>query len=214
MCPSRWRQCGCVRWAGGREVRAVSEVSLSQAQRVHMVGIGGGGMSALATLLLQMGKQISGSELSPSPTVESLRAAGATIFGEHAADHLGEAQYVLRSSAVATDNVEVAEAERRGLPSKKLAEAVGELMAERSGIAVAGTHGKTTTTLLVAWLLDQGGLDPLALIAAATPSFPLGARLGEGPMAVEAHEYTRRFLNSWPSSPNLPTLRPPPPSSS
>src|SRR5260370_1010492 len=76
MCPSRWRQCGCVRWAGGREVRAVSEVSLSQAQRVHMVGIGGAGMRAVATLLLQMGKAISGSELSPSPTVESLRAAG------------------------------------------------------------------------------------------------------------------------------------------
>jgi len=176
----------------------VSEVRLSQAQRVHMVGIGGAGMSALATLLLQMGKQVSGSELSSSAAVESLRLAGAIVFSEHAAEHLGEAQYAIRSSAVPTDNVEVAEAERRGLPNKKLAEAVGELMAERSGIAVAGTHGKTTTTLLVAWLLDRGGMDPLALIGADTPSFPLGARLGDGPMVVEADEYDRRFLNYWP----------------
>jgi len=183
---------------GAREVRAVSEVRLSQAQRVHMVGIGGAGMSALATLLLQMGKQVSGSELSSSAAVESLRLAGAIVFSEHAAEHLGEAQYAIRSSAVPTDNVEVAEAERRGLPNKKLAEAVGELMAERSGIAVAGTHGKTTTTLLVAWLLDRGGMDPLALIGADTPSFPLGARLGDGPMVVEADEYDRRFLNYWP----------------
>ena len=176
----------------------MSEVRLSQAQRVHMVGIGGAGMSALATLLLQMGKQVSGSELSSSAAVESLRLAGAIVFSEHAAEHLGEAQYAIRSSAVPTDNVEVAEAERRGLPNKKLAEAVGELMAERSGIAVAGTHGKTTTTLLVAWLLDRGGMDPLALIGADTPSFPLGARLGDGPMVVEADEYDRRFLNYWP----------------
>lgn len=174
------------------------EVSLSQAQRVHMVGIGGAGMSALATLLLQMGKQLTGSELSAGPTVESLRTAGALVFGDHAAEHVGEAEYVIRSSAVAAENVEVAEAERRGLPNKKLAEAVGELMAERSGIAVAGTHGKTTTTLLVAWLLDRGGMDPLALIGADTPSFPLGARLGDGPMVVEADEYDRRFLNYWP----------------
>jgi UDP-N-acetylmuramate--alanine ligase len=171
---------------------------LTQAQRVHMVGIGGSGMSALATLLLQMGKQVSGSELSASSAVESLRAAGAIVFDEHAAANVGEAEYVIRSSAVGADNVEVAEAERRGLPNKKLAEAVGELMAERSGIAVAGTHGKTTTTLLVAWLLDRGGMDPLALIGADTPSFPLGARLGDGPMVVEADEYDRRFLNYWP----------------
>ncbi len=103
------RHYGCARWAAVREVPAVPKVSLSQAQRVHMVGIGGAGMSALATLLVQMGKQVSGSELSSSSTVESLRAAGATIFGEHAAEHVGEADYVIRSSAVPTDNAEVAE---------------------------------------------------------------------------------------------------------
>jgi UDP-N-acetylmuramate--alanine ligase len=163
-----------------------------------MVGIGGSGMSALATLLLQMGKQLIGSELSPSPAIESLRAAGAIIFDDHAAQHVGQADYVIRSSAIPDGNPEVAAADRLGLPNKKLAEAVGELMAGRSAIAVAGTHGKTTTTLLVTWLLDRGGMDPLALIGADTPAFPLGARLGDGPMVVEADEYDRRFLNYWP----------------
>jgi UDP-N-acetylmuramate--alanine ligase len=176
----------------------VSELGLGAAQRVHMIGIGGSGMGALAKLLLQMGKTLTGSELSVGSTVESLRAAGAVIFGEHAANNLGGADYVVRSSAVPHDNVEVVEAAQRKLPSRKLAEAVGELMTDRPGIAVAGTHGKTTTTSLVAWLLQQGGLDPLVLIGADTPAFPLGARLGEGPMVVEADEYDRRFLNYWP----------------
>src|SRR5438105_5800877 len=157
-------------------------------------------MSALASLLVQMGKQVTGSELAPSAAVERLRASGVSIFGEHLAAHViqTEAEYVIRSSAIPVDNPEVVEASRRGLPNKKLAEAVGELMAERNGVAVAGTHGKTTTTSLVTWLLDRGGLDPLALIGADTPAFPLGARVGEGPMVVEADEYDRRFLNYWP----------------
>lgn len=155
-------------------------------------------MSALAMLLLQMRKQVSGSDVSSSPTVESLRIAGARIFGDHATEHVGVAEYVIRSSAVVRHNPEAVEADRLGLPNKKLAEAVGELMSGRSGIAVAGTHGKTTTTLLVTWLLDRGGLDPLALIGADTPAFPLGARLGEGPVVVEADEYDRRFLSYWP----------------
>jgi UDP-N-acetylmuramate--alanine ligase len=156
-------------------------------------------MAALATLLLQMGKQVSGSDLNAdSPGVERLVAAGARVEQGHSAEHVGRAEYVVRSSAVARDNPEVVEAERRGLPSKKLAEAVGELMQRRQGVAVAGTHGKTTTTSLVTWLLDKGGLDPLALIGADTPAFPFGARLGDGPMVVEADEYDRRFLSYWP----------------
>ncbi|MCA1646743.1 MAG: UDP-N-acetylmuramate--L-alanine ligase [Chloroflexi bacterium] len=176
----------------------MSEVKLSTAQRVHMIGIGGAGMSALASLLLQMGKQLTGSELSSSSTVDALRAAGVAIADDHRAEHVAAAEYVIRSSAIPLENPEFAEATRRGVPNKKLAEAVGELMAERSAIAVAGTHGKTTTTLLVSWLLDRGGLDPLALIGADTPAFPLGARLGDGPMVVEADEYDRRFLSYWP----------------
>ncbi|MGI9145506.1 MAG: UDP-N-acetylmuramate--L-alanine ligase [Chloroflexota bacterium] len=171
---------------------------LGTAQRVHMVGIGGSGMSALASLLLQMGKQVSGSELSPGSATEYLRDRGAVVWNTHAAGNLGQADYVIRSSAVPADNPEVAEADRRGLSSRKLAEAVGELMVGRSGIAVAGTHGKTTTTALVSWLLESGGLDPLVLIGADTPTYPLGARIGDGPIVVEADEYDRRFLSYFP----------------
>jgi UDP-N-acetylmuramate--alanine ligase len=92
----------------------------------------------------------------------------------------------------------VVEAERRALPSRKLAAAVGELMYGRASVAIAGTHGKTTTTALVTWLLDQAGLDPLGLIGADTPTYPHGARPGDGPMVVEADEYDRRFLEYWP----------------
>jgi UDP-N-acetylmuramate--alanine ligase len=175
------------------------EASLAHSDRVHMVGIAGSGMAALSSLLLQMGKRLSGSDVSDGPTVEALRGAGAIVHGAHAASNIGEdVEYVVRSSAVPEDNVEIVEARRRGLPNRKLAEAVGELMRGRSGVAIAGTHGKTTTTALVTWLLEQGGVDPLALIGADTPRYAHGARLGEGPMVVEADEYDRRFLEYWP----------------
>ena len=163
-----------------------------------MVGIGGSGMAALASLLLRMGKQVSGSDSSSSAVLDQLRAAGAVIFNDHQTSNVGDAAYLIRSSAVGADNPEVAEAARRGVPTRKLAEAVGELLEGRSVIAVAGTHGKTTTTALVTWLLDQGGVDPLGLIGADTPTYPLGARLGDGPGVIEADEYDRRFLNYWP----------------
>jgi UDP-N-acetylmuramate--alanine ligase len=171
---------------------------LAHAQHVHMVGIGGSGMSALASLLLRMDRTVSGSELAPSPATDRLGREGALIYEGHAAQNIAGADYVVRSSAVPADNPEVAAAEHSGVPTRKLAEAVGELMGERSGIAVAGTHGKTTTTALVAWLLEWGGLDPLALIGGDTPAFAHGARPGAGPMVVEADEYDRRFLHYWP----------------
>jgi UDP-N-acetylmuramate--alanine ligase len=156
-------------------------------------------MAALASLLLRMGKRVSGSDLSASPVLESLRAEGATVFASHqAANMTTDVDYVIRSSAVPGTNAEVVEAERRALPSRKLAAAVGELMYGRASVAIAGTHGKTTTTALVTWLLDQAGLDPLGLIGADTPTYPHGARPGDGPMVVEADEYDRRFLEYWP----------------
>jgi len=178
--------------------KAQLTVTLPEAQRIFMVGIGGSGMGALASLLLQMGKQVSGSELAPGAATTYLREAGARIWDAHAADNLGLADYVIRSSAVPPENPEVMEATRRGLPNKKLAEAVGELLRDRESVAVAGTHGKTTTTALVTWLLEGGGLDPLALIGADTPAYPLGARFGDGPIVIEADEYDRRFLNYLP----------------
>src|SRR5215831_15112728 len=213
---AEWRSGGaCRTFAGGtgpgssrlagaaaaceiRASRGVSELDLRDARRVHLVGIGGSGMSALAMLLLQMGRSVTGSDVVASPTAERLQAAGIDVSIGHAAANVEGAEYVIRSSAVRDDNVEVVEAERRGLPTRKLAQAVGELMRGRQGVAIAGTHGKSTTTSLVAWLLDRGGADPLVLIGADTPAFPFGARVGDGPMVVEADEYDRRFLEYWP----------------
>ena len=176
-----------------------AELRLEQAERVHMVGIAGSGMAALSSLLLQMGKQVSGSDLARGSAVAALREAGATVFGAHETGNVGEGvQYVVRSSAVPESNPEVVEAQRRGLPNRKLAEAVGELMRGRTGVAVAGTHGKTTTTALVTWLLEQGGVEPMALIGADTSQYKHGARVGEGPFVLEADEYDRRFLHYWP----------------
>src|SRR5581483_10464133 len=111
-------------------------------------------MAALGSLLLQMGKRVSGSDVSGSPTIDVLRAAGAVVADRHAtANVTADVDYLVRSSAVNADNVEVVEAARRGVPVRKLADAVGELMRGRSGVAIAGTHGKTTTTSLVTWLL-------------------------------------------------------------
>ncbi len=173
--------------------------SLADAQRVHLIGIAGAGMAALATLLLRMGKTVTGSDVSDGPASRALRALGATVYAGHAAEHLGDAEYAIRSAAVPGENPEVAEARRRGLPSVKLAEAVGELMRDRQGVAVAGTHGKSTTTALVTWLLERGGLDPTALIGAESVNFGTSALLGDGPMVVEADEYDRRFLTLSPA---------------
>lgn len=170
-------------------------LTLSDARSVHLVGAAGSGMSALAALLLKMGKQVSGSDLVESPSGLALRAAGARLFLGHDPQHLAGAQLVVRSAAVDDANREIAHARALGLPTMKLAEAVGSLMAGRQGVGVAGTHGKSTTTALVAWLLERGGLEPTALIGAEALNFQSGAILGSGPMVVEADEYDRRFLH-------------------
>lgn len=180
---------------GGAWVADAAAVTpLLAAPHVHFVGIAGSGMSALASLLLGMGTRVSGSDVAPGPLLDALRARGATVFVGHAARQVQGSPYVVRSAAVPLDNPEVQEARRRGLRSVKLAEAVGELMRDRGGAGIAGTHGKSTTTALTAWLLDRGGLDPLALIGAHALDFEGGSRLGSGPMVVEADEYDRRFL--------------------
>ncbi|HEY1297391.1 MAG TPA: UDP-N-acetylmuramate--L-alanine ligase [Chloroflexota bacterium] len=176
-----------------------TDPDVREAHSVHLVGIGGSGMAALGSLLIQMGKHVSGSDLARNAAVADLEQRGVVIFDTHDAHNLeNDVDYVVRSSAVPGDNPEVVAAQRKGLPTRKLAEAVGELMRERSGVAIAGTHGKTTTTALVAWLLEQGGIDPLVLVGADTPNYAHGARLGNGPMVIEADEYDRRFLSYWP----------------
>ncbi len=156
-------------------------------------------MAALASLLVKMGKRVSGSDEAEGLGTVRLRTLGATIRVGHRSENVGSADLVVRSAAVPDDNPEVMAAQRQGIPHVKLAEAVGRLMASRGGVGVAGTHGKTTTTALVAWLLDQGGEDPLALIGGEAVNFGDSARLGEGPMVVEADEYDRRFLHLSPT---------------
>jgi UDP-N-acetylmuramate--alanine ligase len=169
-------------------------LALDSFQRVHFVGVAGAGMAALATLLLRMGKEVSGSDLGSTAVAAHLRESGARVIQGHQAANVDGAEIVIRSAAVPDDNAEVVEGRRRGLPVVKLAEAVGALMRTRRGVAIAGTHGKTTTTALTAWLLERAGQEPLALIGAEALNFGESALLGDGPMVVEADEFDRRFL--------------------
>src|ERR1700691_4618172 len=129
-------------------------------QPVHFVGIGGIGMSGLAEILLEMGYRVSGSDLRSSPITEGLAQRGAVIYQGHDAAHVGGAKGVVVSSAVREGNPEVAEAPRLGLPVIPRGELLAELMRLKFGIAVAGSHGKTTTTSMVAAVLIHAGLDP------------------------------------------------------
>jgi UDP-N-acetylmuramate--alanine ligase len=156
-------------------------------------------MASLAELLAFQGRQVSGSDLSSS-AARRLAAAGVTLSVGHRPEQLGQAEAVITSAAVPLDNPELREARRRGLPICTHAEALGALMAGRIGVAVAGTHGKTTTTALLGYLLARSGLDPTVLVGAAAVDFGGGARLGHGPhLVVEADEYARRFLALRPS---------------
>ncbi len=162
---------------------------------IHFVGIGGTGMSSLATVLRQAGFAVTGSDLHDSPAVEALRGTGVPIVVGHDPVNLGSAGLVIRSSAVPEANSEVREARRRGIPVLKHAEFLGLLSQARRTLAVAGTHGKTTTTAMLATILVAAGLDPTMLIGGVLPSVGSGARLGSSEfLVVEADEFDRRFL--------------------
>ncbi|MDP6540891.1 MAG: Mur ligase domain-containing protein, partial [Planctomycetota bacterium] len=170
-------------------------------QRVHFVGIGGIGMCGIAELLLGLGYTISGSDLAEGATVTRLRELGASVVTGHDEAHVGEADVVVVSSAIRAGNPEVEEARRRGIPVIPRAEMLAELMRLRDGIAVAGTHGKTTTTSLVAHVLTHAGLDPTAVVGGriAGTGGRSGARLGEGTFLVaEADESDGSFLRLQP----------------
>jgi UDP-N-acetylmuramate--alanine ligase len=167
-------------------------------KRVHFVGAGGIGMSGLAELLANQGYAISGSDLREGPTVERLRSLGITVAIGHDAANVGAADVVVYSSAVRPTNPELLEAERRHLPVIPRAEMLAEVMRLRDGIAVAGSHGKTTTTSLIAHVLDAAGLDPTVIVGGRVLSpgrAPSTARLGEGDLVVaEADESDGSFL--------------------
>src|SRR6202453_3993193 len=162
---------------------------------IHFVGIGGIGMSGIAEVLLNLGHQVQGSDLSDNANVKRLREQGATVFVGHDKANLGAAAVVVISSAVKRDNPEVVEARARRIPVVRRAEMLAELMRLKQCVAVAGTHGKTTTTSLVATLLDAAGLDPTVINGGIINAYGTNARLGAGDwMVVEADESDGTFL--------------------
>lgn len=163
--------------------------------RIHLVGIGGAGLSAIAWVLLGKGFAVSGSDQQSNELTAELAAAGATIFQGHRPEHVAGADALLISSAVPADNPEVVAARAAGIPVFKRAELLGDLMADTVGIAVAGTHGKTTTTGMIAQILVAAKLDPTVIVGGVLPLLGSNGRAGQGnTFVVEADEYDHMFL--------------------
>ena len=168
-------------------------------KRIHFVGIGGSGMSGIAEVLLNLGYQVSGSDLAANAATERLAGLGARVTLGHKADSVASADAVVVSAAVAPDNVELLAAKSRRIPIVPRALMLAELMRLKQGIAIAGTHGKTTTTSLVASVLAEGGLDPTFVIGGRLVSAASNARLGTGEfIVVEADESDASFLHLLP----------------
>lgn len=162
---------------------------------IHFIGIGGIGMSGIAEVMATLGYRVQGSDLADNYNVTRLRKAGIDVLIGHAAKNLGDAQVVVVSSAVKDDNPELAEARARYLPVVRRAEMLAELMRFKSCVAVGGTHGKTTTTSIVAALLDSGGLDPTVINGGIINAYGTNARLGKGDwMVVESDESDGTFV--------------------
>ena len=169
-------------------------------RNLHFVGIGGSGMSGIAEVLLNQGFQVRGSDIRDSDVVRRLSGLGAEIHIGHQADHVRDADVVVISSAVKDDNVEVQEARRLKIPVIKRAEMLSELMRTKYGIAIAGAHGKTTTTSLVAQVLTNADLDPTVVIGGRLSTFGSSARLGQSDiMVAEADESDGSFLRLSPA---------------
>ncbi|HEY8490768.1 MAG TPA: UDP-N-acetylmuramate--L-alanine ligase [Dehalococcoidia bacterium] len=165
-------------------------------QRVHLVGIGGMHMSAIAQILLHRGHQVSGSDLRPSDLTRRLAALGATVYEGHHAHHVDDAGLLVATAAAREDNPEIQEARRRGIPVLVRDQMVARLLEGRRAVAVAGTHGKTTTTSMVAVLLKHAGLDPTYLLGGESVDLGGNAAPGDGPyVVVEADEYKGAFLS-------------------
>ena len=164
-------------------------------KHVHFVGIGGVGMAGIAEVLLRQGYTVSGSDLAENALTQWLKVMGAVFYQGHDASHIQHADVVVRSSAVSNDNPEITAARRARIPVAARAEMLGELMRFRYGVAIAGTHGKTTTTSLVTSILAEAGLDPTFVIGGRLNSVGSNARLGRGHYLVaEADESDASFL--------------------
>ena len=168
-------------------------------KHIHFVGIGGVGMNGIAEVLLNLGFQVSGSDLAENVATQRLKKLGATVYVGHAESHLKHADAVVVSTAVGSDNPEVLAARTRNIPVVPRAVMLAELMRLKQGIAVAGTHGKTTTTSLTASILARGGLDPTFVIGGKLNSSGTNAKLGSGEfIVVEADESDASFLHLHP----------------
>ncbi len=171
----------------------------SKIRAIHMVGIGGSGMSGIAEVLLNLGYSVHGSDLSNGSTVQRLRALGAVIHTGHDASNLKDPQVVVRSSAISDSNPEIQAARERGIPVIPRAEMLAELMRLRTSIAVAGTHGKTTTTSLTASIFDAAGLDPTVIIGGLLNAYRANGHLGQGEYLIaESDESDGSFLCLFP----------------
>jgi len=164
-------------------------------ERIHFIGIGGSGLSAIARLLKEMGFKVSGSDRADTPFVRELQTAGVTINIGHRPENILGADVVVRSSAIPDDNAEVLAARVAGIPVLKRAGFLGRLMEGKIGIAVAGTHGKTTTTAMIAWLLTELGQDPSFIAGGVLNNLHTNAHAGKGEtFVIEADEYDHMFL--------------------
>jgi len=162
---------------------------------VHFIGIGGSGLSAIARLLLESGYTVSGSDRALTPFAEEVRKAGAEVYIGHHPRNLAGVDWIVRSSAVTEDNPEVRAAKRTGIPVYKRADFLGRLMEDKMGIAIAGTHGKTTTTAMTAWVLSELGRDPSFIVGGVIDNLGVNARAGNGKaFVIEADEYDNMFL--------------------
>lgn len=162
---------------------------------VHFIGIGGSGLSAIARLLLESGYTVSGSDRALTPFAEEVRKAGAEVFVGHHPRNITGADWLVRSSAIDEDNPEVRAAQLNGIPVYKRSDFLGRMMEDKLGIAVAGTHGKTTTTAMIAWVLTQLGRDPSFIVGGIVNNLGVNAHSGKGnAFVIEADEYDNMFL--------------------
>jgi UDP-N-acetylmuramate--alanine ligase len=181
--------------------------SLRPGMHVHLVGIGGIGLSAIARVLHGWGYRVSGSDAQPSALTRALAAEGMIVYAGHRAEQVMDADVVVVSSAIPDDNPEVIEAARQGLILVKREEFLGELTRGKTTIAVAGTHGKTTTSAMIAWILTQAGLDPTFIVGGVLQNLGSNARAGAGSLfVIEADEYERTFLGLRPEVAVITTL--------
>ena len=165
-------------------------------KKIHFIGIGGSGMSGIAEVMHNLGFRVSGSDAAITKVTKELKKMGITVYPKHAPANVAGVDVIVASTAISKNNIEIKEGKNNNIPIIPRAEMLSELMRFKKGIAVAGTHGKTSTTSLLASILSQGGLDPTFVIGGRINSMKANAKLGEGDIfVVEADESDASFLH-------------------